>query len=128
MSVKVVLSKTKSDQHMVTVKASNGEILMWSEEYASKQGAQKAIETLQDKAFCATVYDLTAGEEPSGDRFEIDDTKNDQFMTRFRASNGEIMIWSETYTAKHNAKACAENVRNNIRSAEIVDETAPKAA
>ncbi len=128
MSVKVVLSETKSGQHMVTVKAGNGEVLMWSEEYASKQGAQKAIETLQDKAFCAPVYDLIVGEKPSGDRFEIDDTKNDQFMTRFRASNGEIMIWSETYTAKHNAKACAENVRNNIRSAEIVDETAPKAA
>ena len=83
---------------------------------------------LQEHAFCAPVYDLTVGETPSGYRFEIDDTRNDQYMTRFVARNGEIIVWSETYTAKHNAKACAENVRTNIRSATIVDETQSRAA
>ena len=101
----IVISKTKSDQFMVTIKAGNGEILMWSEEYASKQGAENALDVLRDRAFCASVFDLTKDENPSGYRFEIDNTANDQFMTRFRASNGEIMIWSETYTAKHNAIA-----------------------
>ena len=124
----IVISKTKSDQFMVTIKAGNGEILMWSEEYASKQGAENALDVLRDRAFCASVFDLTKDENPSGYRFEIDNTANDQFMTRFRASNGEIMIWSETYTAKHNAIACADNVRNNIRGAELDDQTKPKAA
>ncbi len=125
---KIVISNTKSGQYMVTVKAGNGEVLMWSEEYTTKQNAKHAIEVLQDKAWCAPVYDLTVGEEPSGYRFEIDDTSDRQFMTRFRASNGEIIVWSERYTAKQNAKACADNVRNNIRSAEVVDETISEAA
>lgn len=125
--LKLIVSKEKSG-HMVTVKAGNGEVLMWSEKYASKQGAFDAVAVLQDKAFCAPVFDLTTDEEPNGYRFEIDDTKNDQFMARFRASNDEIMIWSETYTAKHNAKACADNIRNNIRDAEVIDATKSEAA
>jgi len=113
---------------MVSVKAGNGEVLMWSEEYTTKQSAFDAVELLQDKAWCAPVYDLAVDEEPNGYRFEIDDTADDQFMTRFKSSNGQIIVWSERYTAKHNAKACAENVRTNIRSANVVDETKSKAA
>ena len=125
---KIVVSNTKSDQFMITVKAGNGEVLMWSEEYTTKQSALEAVALLQDKAWCATVYDLTVGEVATGYRFEIDDTADDQYMTRFRASNGQIIVWSERYTAKHNAKACAENVKNNIRSADVVDTTKSKAA
>ena len=125
---KIVISNTKSDQFMITVKAGNGEVLMWSEEYTTKQSALEAVALLQDKAWCAAVYDLTIGEVANGYRFEIDDTADDQYMTRFRASNGQIIVWSERYTAKHNAKACAENVKNNIRSADVVDTTKSKAA
>jgi len=125
---KIVISNTKSGQFMVIVKAGNGETLMWSEEYTTKQSAKHAIGVLQDKAFCAPVFDLTVGDAPSGYRFEIDGTSDGQFMTRFRAPNGEIIVWSERYTAKHNAQACAENVRTNIRSAEVVDLTTSRAA
>lgn len=128
MSLKIVISDTKSGQFMVTVKARNGETLVWSEEYTTKQSAKHAISVLQEHAWCAPVFDLTKGEKPSGYRFEIDRTKNDQFMTRFTAKNEEIIVWSETYTAKHNAEACAENVRRNIRSASVVDDTKSKAA
>ena len=124
---KIIISEEKSG-HMVTVKAGNGEVLMWSEKYASKQGALDAVEILKDHAFCAPVFDLTKNEDPKGYHFQIDDTADKQFMTRFKASNGKIIIWSERYTAKHNAIACADNVRNNIRGAEFVDETQPKAA
>ena len=126
--MKVVVKDTKSGQFMVSVKAGNGEVLMWSEEYTTNQSAFDAVDLLQDKAWCAPVYDLTKGEKPSGYRFEIDDTADDQFMTRFKSSNGQIIIWSERYTAKHNAEACAENVRTNIRSADVVDSTQSKAA
>lgn len=126
--MKIVVKDTNSGQFMVTVKAGNGEVLVWSEEYTTKQSAFDAVEILQDKAWCAPVYDLTIGEDPSDYRFEIDDTTDGQFTTRFRASNGKIIVWSERYTAKHNAKACAKNVCTNIRSAEVVDKTKSKVA
>jgi uncharacterized protein YegP (UPF0339 family) len=126
--MKIVINGTKSGQYMVKVKAGNGEILVISEEYTTKQSAKHAVDVLQEHAWCAPVYDLTKDETPSGYHFEIDNAKGGQFMTRFRAKNGEIIVWSERYTAKHNAEACAENIRQNIRSADVVDETRSKAA
>lgn len=125
---KIVITITKSGQFMFLVKASNGQVLVWSEEYKAKQSVNHAIEVMREKAWCAPVFDLTKNESPSGYRFEIDSTKDGQFMTRFRASNGEIITWSERYVAKADAQACADNVRQNIRTASIIDETTANAA
>ena len=106
----------------------NSEPLVWSENYASKAGAKNCIESIKDNALSAPIVDIAAGESASGYRFEIVQAVNGQFFTRFKAPNGETMVWSETYTSKQNAKNCATSVKNNAKDAEVVDETKSKAA
>jgi len=106
----------------------NSEVMVWSENYVSKAGAQNCIASLKANAGSATIVDLTLGETGTGYRFEIVLASNGQFFTRFKSPNGETMVRSETYTAKQNAKNCAESVSKNAKDATTVDETASKAA
>lgn len=121
--MQITLSNSNDEQFYVSIIASNNETLMWSETYTQKHSAKDSIKSLQKNAWCAPVIDLTNGEEPSGYRFEIDDSTNGQYIARFRASNNEIMISSETYTAKHNAINVAESISNGIQNAKVVDNT-----
>ena len=106
----------------------NSEPMVWSENYTTKASAKNCIESIKDNAPSAPIVDVSVGESASGYRFEIVEAVNGQFFTRFKASNGETMVWSETYTSKQNAKNCATSVTNNAKDAEIVDETKSKAA
>lgn len=106
----------------------NSEVMVWSENYASKAGAQNCINSIKANAGTASIVDLTIGESGSGYRFEIVLANNGEYFTRFKASNGETMVRSETYTTKQNAKNCAESVKKNAKDAVTVDETTSKAA
>jgi len=106
----------------------NVEIMVWSENYVSRAGAQNCINSIKANAGSASIVDLTIGESGSGYRFEIDKASNGEYFTRFVASNGEKMVRSETYTSKQNAKNCAESVKKNAKDAPVVDETASRAA
>ena len=106
----------------------SSETMVWSENYTSKSSAQNCIDSLKANAPSAPIVDVSAGENASGYRWEIVKATNGEYFTRFKASNGETMVRSETYTAKHNAKNCAESVSKNAKSAPIEDETAAKVA
>lgn len=102
----------------------NSEVMVWSENYASKSSASNCIDSLKKNAPGAPVVDLSAGEEGKGYRFEIEKAKNGEFFVRFRASNGEIMVRSETYTSKSSARNCIESVMKRAAEAPVEDETA----
>ena len=106
----------------------NSEIMVWSENYTSKASAQNCISSIKENAPCAPIVDLTNGETGSGYRWEIEKAKNGEYFTRFKASNGETMVRSETYTQKHNAKSCAQSVSKNAPDAVVIDETVSKVA
>jgi uncharacterized protein YegP (UPF0339 family) len=101
----------------------NSEVMVWSENYASKAGARNCIASIKKNAGSASIVDLTEGETGKGYRFEIDKSSNGEFFVRFKASNGETMVRSETYTSRQNAKKCAESVRKKAEGAEVVDES-----
>ncbi|VAX16321.1 hypothetical protein MNBD_NITROSPINAE02-572 [hydrothermal vent metagenome] len=101
----------------------NSEIMVWSESYKGKASAKNCIASLKKNAPGAPVVDLSAGEEGSGYRFEIEKSKDGQFYVRFRASNGEIMVISETYVAKPSAQNCINSLKERGPDAPIVDET-----
>lgn len=101
----------------------NSEVMVWSENYASKSSASNCIDSLKKNAPGAPVVDLSAGEEGKGYRFEIEKAKNGEFFVRFRASNGEIMVRSETYTSKSSARNCIESVMKRAAEAPVEDET-----
>jgi uncharacterized protein YegP (UPF0339 family) len=100
----------------------NSEIMVWSENYASKASAKNLVESLKKNAPSAPVIDLTNEETGSGYRFEIDQAKNGETFLRFRAVNGEIMVRSETYKSKASAKNCAESIRRSVANAPLLDQ------
>ena len=100
----------------------NSEIMVWSENYKSKSSAKNCIDSMKANAPSAPVVDLTADETGTGYRFEIEKSKNGEFFVRFRASNGEIMVRSETYTSKASAKNCIQSVQKRAADAPVEDE------
>ena len=100
----------------------NSEVMVWSENYASKASARNCIESIKKNAPDAAVVDLSKGEEGSGYRFEIVESKNGETFVRFKASNGESMVRSETYASKASAKNCIESVKKNGPGADVIDE------
>lgn len=102
----------------------NAEIMVWSENYKSKDSAKNCIESLKKNAPGAPTADLSAGEDSgSGYRFEIEKSKDGQFFVRFRASNNEIMVRSETYKSKSSAKNCIKSVKERSAAADVIDES-----
>lgn len=60
--------------------------------------------------------------------FEIHKAQDEQYYVIAKASNGEILMTSETYTQKHNAIKCVASIINGIAEANkeeelIVDKT-----
>lgn len=55
-------------------------------------------------------------------KFKIVDRKNDQFGVQF-LYNAEIMVWSESYTAKASARNCIDSLVANGPGAPTVDLT-----
>lgn len=124
---KFTIVKAAGDQYRVRF-LYNSEIMVWSENYKTKASAFNCISSIKENAQSSSIIDLTIGESGSGYRWEIVKASNGQYFTRFKASNGEIMVVSETYTQKHNAKNCAGSVSGNASNAAIVDETVSRAA
>ena len=58
-------------------------------------------------------------------KIEIDNTNNNQFMWRIKASNGEILISSETLESKSGIKNTIDHLIDSIKNDtfEIVDIT-----
>jgi uncharacterized protein YegP (UPF0339 family) len=101
----------------------NAEVMVWSENYASKASAKNCIDSIKKNAPGAATVDLTKDGTGTGYRFEIVESKNGEHFVRFKAANGEAMVRSELYASKVSAKNCIESVKKNAPGAEIVDET-----
>lgn len=101
----------------------NAEVMVWSENYKSKDSAENCIASLKKNGPGAEVVDLAKGEEAKGYRFEIAPSKDGQHFVRFVASNGETMVRSETYKQKASARNCIKSVKERGPEAATVDET-----
>lgn len=100
----------------------NAEIMVWSENYASKASAKNCVESIRKNAPGAPIVDLTKEETGSGYRFEIDKAKNGETFVRFRAANGEIMVRSETYKSKSSSVNCISSIKIRAVEAPLEEE------
>lgn len=55
-------------------------------------------------------------------RFKILRRKDGQFGVQF-VYNSEVMVWSESYTAKASARNCIDSIKRNAPDAPVVDLT-----
>jgi uncharacterized protein YegP (UPF0339 family) len=108
MAAKFEIKKGSGGQYRFNLKAGNGEIILSSEQYQSKQGAEKGIESVKTNA-------------PNDSRYERKETGNGQPYFVLKAANGEQIGRSETYSSKSAMENGIESVKKNAPGAAVED-------
>ena len=114
--VKEVASGVKFD-----LKATNGQVIATSEVYETKAACLKGVESVKKNAPVANVEDQTvegyaAAAHP---KFELFADKAGEFRFRLKATNGQIIAVSESYTTKTACENGIDSVKKNAAVAEV---------
>jgi uncharacterized protein YegP (UPF0339 family) len=104
---KYQIKKTSNDQFRWTLKASNGEILITSETYTTKQNCQNGIESSK-----SCVADTN---------FERKVSKSGEPFFNQIANNYQVLGTSEMYSSIANREGGVESVKRNAPNATIGD-------
>ena len=110
MSARYVLKRAAGSQYMFNLKAGNGETILTSENYASKQGAHNGIASVRIHS-------------PQDGNYRESTASNGQFFFVLVASNGETLGRSETYTTQAARDTGIQSVKTNGPAAPVNDET-----
>jgi len=94
--------KGKDGQHYFRIKADNGQIVLQSEGYKTKAGAEKGVESVEKHG-------------RSKENFEIKDTRNGKKYFVLKAANGRTIGKSQMYVSKTGASKGIESVKTNSR-------------
>jgi uncharacterized protein len=111
MPGKFELKKSSNGQYHFHLKATNGQVILASEQYKEKRGALRGIESVKKNA----------GVEG---RFNRQAAKNGQHYFTLRASNGKTIGQSETYESTASLERGIESVKKNAPDAKVDDKTA----
>jgi uncharacterized protein len=112
MAGKFEVREGSTGKFRFNLKAGNGQIILSSEAYESKQGAEKGIESVKKNAADDTRYERKTAS--NGEAFFV-----------LKAGNGEPIGRSETYSSVSAMENGIESVRKNAPDAVVED--VPKA-
>lgn len=104
-----IFKSSRKSQYYFRLKAGNGEIILGSEGYVSKQGCQNGIQSVKDNSPHSSNYEKKDGTV--------------YYTFNLKAGNGEIIGRSENYTSKHGRDGGIESVKKNAPSATTTDLT-----
>jgi uncharacterized protein len=107
MPAKFEVAKNASGEFIFRLKASNGEIILRSEGYATKSGAQNGIKSVRKNA-------------PSADRYQKLTAKNGQFYFNLTSSNHHVIGTSEMYVTERSRDQGMASVKTSAANAPIV--------
>jgi uncharacterized protein YegP (UPF0339 family) len=110
MAGKFEIKEGSSGKFRFNLKASNGQIILSSESYETKQSAEKGIESVRKNA-------------PDDKRYERKTTKNDEAFFVLKAGNGEPIERSETYSSTSAMENGIEFVKKNAPDATVFNVT-----
>lgn len=110
MAGKFELYKDKAGEYRFRLKAGNGEIILASEGYRQKASADNGITSVRDNA-------------PLDERYERKTTTSGKPMFNLKASNGQVIGTSETYSSEASRENGIESVKKNAPDASRVDLT-----
>lgn len=105
---KFVISQRFNGDYQFNLKAINGQIILTSEGYTSKEGCKNGIEAVK-------IYSI------DDSRFDRRSATNGGYYFNLRAKNGEIIGTSEIYQSKNGMENGIEAVKNNAPKAVIED-------
>ncbi len=108
---KFELYKDKAGEFRFRLKAGNGETILASEGYKRRASANNGIESVRKNA-------------ASDARFERKETKSGGQMFNLKATNGQVIGTSETYSSASSRDNGIESVKKNAPGAKVVDLTA----
>ena len=109
MPGKFVIKKTRGGQFMWNLHASNGRIILTSEQYKSKASAKNGIKSVQKNSGKDKLYDRRKAK--SGQMFCL------------CAPNGEVIGRSEIYSSYSGRNNGIASVKKHARGAALVDES-----
>lgn len=110
MAGKFVLKKATNGEFFFRLQAGNGESILSSERYAAKASAVAGIDSVKVNA-------------PLDSRYERKNASNGQPMFNLKASNGQVIGTSETYSSATARDNGIESVKTNAPSATTDDQT-----
>ncbi len=108
MPGKFELKKSKGGRYMWNLCASNGEVILTSQQYKSKSGAKKGITCVQG---CA----------PNAQSFDRRKAKNGKGYFVMKAGNGKVVGQSEQYNSSRSLENGIKSVQKNAPRAGIKD-------
>ncbi|WP_115124041.1 YegP family protein [Marinirhabdus gelatinilytica] len=98
--------KKSNDKYHFVLKASNGQVILSSQMYASKSGAMNGIESVKKNC----------GDDAS---FEKKEAKNGKFHFNVKSTNGQIIGSSQMYAGESGMNNGIESVQKNAPGAEV---------
>ena len=110
MTGKFEIKQASNGQYHFNLKAANGSIILSSEMYTAKKGAERGIESVKTNA-------------PNEGRYERRTGKNGEPYFVLKAGNGEVIGASELYTSTASMEIGIESVKRNAPGASVEDLT-----
>ena len=110
MAGKFELYEDKGGQYRFRLKAGNGQIILASEAYKQKSGAENGIESVKSNA-------------PLDERYERKDASNGKPMFNLKAANNQVIGTSEQYESTSARDNGIESVKSNAPTASVDDLT-----
>ncbi|WP_172299789.1 YegP family protein [Pseudoruegeria sp. HB172150] len=110
MAGKFELYKDKAGEFRFRLKAGNGEVILASEGYKQRASAENGIESVKRNA-------------AEDGRFERKETKSGGYMFNLKATNGQVIGTSESYTSTSGRDNGIQSVMKNAPDAAVVDLT-----
>ena len=111
MAAKFEVGKASNGQFIFHLKASNGQVILASEQYKEKRRALAGIESVKKNS-------------ANDARFLRQTAKNGQSYFVLRATNGQTIGQSEMYSSPAAAEKGVESVKKNAPGAAVKDTTA----
>lgn len=110
MAAKYDLKKSANGKFMFNLKAANGEVILTSEMYEAKTGAENGIDSVRKNG-------------PDEARYERRESKNKEPYFVLKAGNGQIIGVSEMYSSKSAMENGIQSVMRNAADARTDDQT-----
>jgi len=116
------------------LKAANGQIIVVSQSYGTKESAIKGIASIKKNALVAKIADFTTAQVKMPESthkagivqdpiFEIQCNATDKYRFHLKAGNGQIIAVSQSYLTRQSAEKGIASVKKNAPTAKIIDQT-----
>lgn len=106
---KFVISKRSNGEFQFNLKATNGQVILTSEGYTTRQGCDNGIESVRKNA-------------PEDKRYEHKTASNGKFYFNLKASNGQVIGTSQMYVSEDGCNNGIESVKKNALEAKIEED------